>query len=295
MIKKLLFITFIIISVLVSSHNTLAQDDDSGSQQDTTITKKETRRVNRIEARKNMKQHLTVSINTTYAYLETQLRFITPKGLLSFQLGLENNLRLPDKRWLVSGNIIYRITPRSGLFGMYYGLKRNSNFQLQDDIILPGDTIFAGTGGSLYFQTDVYSFGYLFTILETKKTFLAAFINMYMMNIKAGIKVNPYDRNYSYQFLAPLPNLGLIMDFRLKRWLELYGGFGIFFINNIDGFSSTIHDFYFYTSFKPVKWLGISVGYRVFDVSVIEHIDDGYRLDISYNFQGPSAALYFKF
>jgi len=211
-------------------------------------------------------------------------------------VGLEKNLGLEDRSWIISGNLIYRITPRSGLFGMYYGLKRQSTYTVKEDIIFPKDTIKAGSYISPFFTTYVYSFGYLLSILDTEKSFLGVFFNVYLMDIKTGIASNINTRlDLNYRFLAPLPNFGLVMDFKFAKWFHLYGGFGIFFVNNIDGVGGAVYDMQVYATFMPTKWLGLSLGFQGFNVNVTGNLEDDFKMDITYNFKGPSAGVSFKF
>ncbi len=257
--------------------------------------KKETKKEQRKTARKNLKPHFRLSMSATYAFLETQVRFITQGGLLSFQVGLEKNLKMPDKQVFFSGSMIYRITPRSGLYAMFYGLNRKTKHVLNEDIYLPNDTLFAGSYVSAFFNTEVYSFGYMFSILTHEKSFLGAYFNVYLMNIRTGFKSDIFkDRDYNYQFLAPLPNIGLLMDFELQKWFHLNGSIGIFFVNSIDGVGGSIQDFHFYTSFYPAKWLALSIGYQVFNV-VVTSREENYLLNVSYNFKGPSFNMIFRF
>jgi hypothetical protein len=261
---------------------------------DTVMAKKAVRKEQRKIARQNLNPHFRLSFNSTYSFLSTQLRFITPSGLISFQVGLEDNLGLQDKDWIFSSNIVYRITPRSGLFGMYYGLNRNSTFTLKNDIYLPNDTIKAGSFIRPYFNTQVFSIGYLFSILTAEETFLAAYFNLYIMNLKTGIQTNLPIQDFNYHFLVPLPNIGLLMDFKLQKWLHLMGGLGVFFLNDINGLGGNTHEFYVYLSFQPTKWFGVNVGYQEFYVFVREYLDD-YNMNIKYDFNGPSMSLKFLF
>jgi hypothetical protein len=157
---------------------------------DTTQTRKEIKKAKKEEERKKLKHHFILNFSTTYAFLKTQVRFITPNGLLSFQVGLEKNLKMPDRQMFFSGSMIYRITPRSGLYAMYYGLKRETTHVLNEDIYLPKDTIFAGSYVNAFFNTQVYSFGYLFSILSQEKSFLGVYFNVYLMDIGTGLKSN---------------------------------------------------------------------------------------------------------
>ena len=259
-----------------------------------TPPEKEEKKATRKEAKKEIKQHFIFNVKTNYAFLQTQLRFTTPQGLLSFQMGLERNLGLEAQNWIVSADLVYRITHRSGLYGMYYGLKRKGTYTIKEDIIFPEDTIKAGSYIAPFFNTYVFSLGYLFSILDTKKSFLAVFFNVYMMDIKTGVKSDFLKRDLNYRFLAPLPNFGMVMDFKFSEWFHLYGGFGIFFVNNINGLHGSVYDIQVFANFQPAKWLGLSIGYQGFNVSVTSYVDD-FKMNITYNFRGPSAGLSIKF
>jgi hypothetical protein len=142
---------------------------------------------------------------------------------------------------------------------------------------LPKDTIFAGTSINTYFYTNIYSFGYLFTILDKNNTYLGAFANLYIMNVRTGIKSEPRDYWQEYQILAPLPFFGMIVDIELVKWVHLSGSIGTLYINDINGFGSTINDFSILLSFFPAKWLVMNVGYQSFNLNVHEKTDNNYN------------------
>ncbi len=149
--------------------------------------------------------------------------------------------------------MLLRITKGSGIYGMYYRLNRKHNFVLRDDIIVPEDTLTAGTAVSPFFNTEVYSLGYLFTILQKDKVFLGSFFNLYIMNIYTGFESN---------------------DERFDR--------------------GKINDLNLALSFLPAQWLGISLGFQVFDIIVYSYEDD-YSMEVTYNFKGPALSLTVKF
>ena len=292
LILNILFLSFITVGCISLPAQEIFYSSLSA---DTTLTKKEIKKAKKKEARENLKPHFLLNMSTTYAFLETQVRFITPGGLLSFQVGLEENLKMPDQRVFISGSMIYRITPRSGLYGMYYGLKRETKHVLDRDIYLPKDTIFAGSYVKSFFNTQVYSFGYLFSILTQEKSFLGVYFNVYLMNIRTGLESSIIqNREYTYQFLAPLPNVGLLMDFELKKWFHLNGNIGAFFVNSIDGVGGNIQDLHFYASFYPAKWVALSPGFQVFNVQITSR-EENYLLRVSYNIKGPSFDVTFRF
>jgi len=244
--------------------------------------------------KKEFKPRVAINVQTMYAFLDTDLSFSTPNGLLSFQVNFENNLKMVERSFIISGSMVLRLNEGSGIYAMYYHLNRKHDFILQDDIIVPDDTLTAGSKVSPFFNTEVYSLGYLFTILQKEDLFLGSFINLYFMNIYTGFESNVSRFDKRYRFLAPFPNFGLITDYVLYEWVRLSGSIGIFFVNEINGIGGKVNDFNFAVTFLPTKWLGVSIGFQVFDILVYQKLDS-YKMEVNYNFKGPSFNMNIKF
>ncbi len=221
------------------------------------------------------------------------MRFEGPYGLLSAQVDFERHLGLEDRKSILSGSFLYRITPRSGLFATYYRLYRSKSYNLDYDIIFLQDTIKAGEIIGGYFNTDVFSIGYMLSILKNENSFLGAYFNVYLQNVKAGITSEVFDFHKSTGILAPLPNIGILAIFQLKKWLTISGGIGMFFVN-AQGLNGSFNDIHAIVEFNPAKWVGISVGYYLFDVKVSWPVED-FRAHAAYNYSGPSLGLSFRF
>jgi hypothetical protein len=287
--KEFIFTTlFIGISLL-----TYSQSEDNINKIDSISSKKKLRQSRRRIEKENLKTHFYITANATFASIQSQLSFEPPSKLYRIQIDLEEHLGLVSSKWFFNTNIIYRITPGSGLFGQYYGLSRSSPIVLEEDIIFPGDTIKAGTLNSAFFDTQVFSLGYLLSILKEDKAFLGAYFNVYVMKIKTGITSDVFGVDERVDFFAPWPNFGLAMAFELRPWLNLSGNIGVFFIN-IDDHSGAIHDLTGTISFSPRPWIGINLGVTVFDLS-IEVPDQQFKTFIDYTFSGPTVGLTFRF
>jgi len=272
-------------AIEVDSLTTLAIDTTAKP----VISKKQQRR----QARKDLKQHFFINIGITFAKLHSTVRFEGPEGLLSTQVGLERHLGLASQKNIYFTTFIYRITPRSGLFASYYGLNRNNAYQLQNDIIFKGDTLKKGSLIQAYFNTQVFSIGYLLSILKSENSFLGVYFNAYLINVTTGVNSEVLDFDKSVGVIAPLPNFGMLAIFSLKKWLSLSGGMGIFFLNT-NGLNGTFVDMNFHMAFKPAKWLSLNIGYQVFNVTAGFPVDS-FRAIIDYNFSGPSAGIAFRF
>jgi hypothetical protein len=83
------------------------------------------------------------------------------------------------------------------------------------------------------------------------------------------------------------------MIFEFTPWLNFTGNFG-FFHANIDGHKGSINDIGASVVFSPTPWLGLSLGYNVFDV-LVEVPDANFRTIIEYNYSGPNLGLTLRF
>jgi len=284
----LTFIIFFSTTSLFAQYNFFSNQDifteNSLTQEEKKLPNKE----------KKFKRYVTINVQAMYAFLDTDLRFSTPSGLLSFQVNFEENLKMVERSFIISGSMILRLSEKNGIYAMYYHLNRKHNFILQDDIIVPGDTLAAGSKVSPFFNTEVYSLGYLLTLLQKEDLFIGSFINLYIMNIYTGFESNLSKFDKRYRFLAPFPNFGIITDYMLNDWMRLSGSLGIFFVNEIKGVGGKINDFYLAVTFLPAKWLGVSIGFQVFDILVYQKLDS-YKMEVNYNFKGPSFNINIKF
>jgi hypothetical protein len=188
---------------------------------------------------------------------------------------------------------LYRITPRSGLFGQYYSLNREHTKVTDQDIIFEDDTIPTGTSAGYYFNTGVVSIGYMFTLLEKRKLFFGMYFNAYILKLKVGVNSARLDIKEEVKFFAPLPDIGILFSYRITHWLDLDLTTGMFYLK-VGEFVGWLHNFNGIFVFRPTKWLGLSIGYQAFNVHVVV-LDDNYNATISYGFRGPTIGAVFKF
>ncbi len=208
-------------------------------------------------------------------------------------MGLEDDMGLPNSKYFFTGSFIWRITPRSGIYAHYYGINRSDTYTTDKDFIFLDDTIPSGTSNTVFFNTHITSGGYLLSIFDEPKAFLGAYFNIFFMGIGTGVHSNSSDSDPSIKFTAPLPNFGLVMNFSLTKWLELYGDIGFFTIN-MDTFSGTIFNLNAGATFIATRWLGFNLSYQEFNVDV-SIPNQTVNTTIDYNFRGPSLGLFFVF
>ena len=291
--KKLTLFLISMAAFLIISQNLLAQNM---YVPDTTLTHKERKAAKKEFLKKQLhasKSRLIIKGDYVFAHLNTQVKFTGPKDVLSATIKLEENLGLPQNRAFFSGSVLYRFNPSSGLYAQYYGLNRESKGSTDQDYIFLGDTIKAGTNHTTFFNTQVFSLGYLLSILQHRKAVVGVYFNVYIMALKTGISADIDQINAELNTLLPLPNFGIVGTIHLKNWLAVGGNLGLFGLS-ISSFGGYITTFAFEVTFKPIHWLGIDVKYESFDVAV-DFKSNEIDTQVDYKFHGPAVGLTLEF
>ena len=296
--RQQLKFTFLILFIYTTS---FAQNIDNKNDKNLndTVTKKE----NRIEQKKQKKTELkesqhrfNIKVTSVFADLSTDVSFtLPPDGLFSANLSLEDNFGLDDKKVFVLGSFLYFITPRSGLYAQYYNISRENTHTTEKEYTFLDHTIPIGSELTGYFDTKVFSLGYLLTVMRDKKVFLGIYLNVFFMDLQTGVYTSTYFIDEEVKLFLPLPNVGIIAHFELKPWLYFDGNIGFFSVTLQDiPFAASIYNVSAALVFKPAKWLGISASYEMFTVDV-DFNTDNIPTNIDYNFQGPALGLSFNF
>ena len=260
------------------------------------LSKRESRKQFRKEWRQDvhaLNRRFFFRCNLIYANLETRLSFHVLGNFLTASIGIEEDLGFPDKSLLVSGSFLGRITPRSGIYAEYYGLNRSVNYLAERDIIFLKDTIPAGTTGGAFFNTRMFSAGYIFSVMKSPDSFLGIYLNALLMKLSTGMHIDYQDYNEESVAVLPNPTFGLLMAFRITDDLTFNGSVGFFAFRN-NALDESLYHFNISLNYRPVSWLGLSLSYQEFDIKVIfpeENVD----VQVDYNYSGPSFGIDFSF
>ena len=276
---------FFIASTVVYAQHKHANSSDS-------LSHKQIKKQKREEFRKTHQMNM-IKLSAVNASMDTEIAFKFLNNIFSVNLGMEDDLGLPDTRAFFNGAYAHRFNKRSGIFAQYYGIKRSKDYVLDQDIIFLEDTIKAGVLGSSYFETQVFSAGYLLTLLQDERTFLAFYFNIYLMQLRTGIDTDLVAVDAKLKYALPLPDVGLLFLFEFTKWLHFDFNLG-FFQLNLKDFDGMLYDLSARLAFKPVKNFGITLSYQVFDIRV-NWLFENIPTTVDYNFKGPGLGLNFSF
>ena len=261
------------------------------------LTKKEHRKEvkeKRKAALKESHERFVIKGSSVFADLSTDLVFGIPytDGFLSGNLSLEDDFGLASQKTFFTGSFTY-------LLGLALNPTIQNNHTTAKEYIFLGQPIPAGTDITAYFNTQVFSIGYLLTILRDSKVFFGAYFNVFLIDLGTGVYTKERRIDETIDLLLPLPNFGFIATFEITHWLYFDAAIGFFALDINDiYFSGSVYNVNTALVFKPIDWLGLTLGYEMFDVNVSDRYDIGdtyIPYSIKYHFSGPSLGLSFNF
>ena len=246
------------------------------------------------DSTKNLKRNrFQVQINGIYAILETNLRFESATGVLGVKINFEDNLGMDKYRIMPMVQARFNIKGRHNLFGLYYGLPRDSYFVTKKDIEFGDRFIEAGTEISSYFNTNVYSLGYMYDAVSDSRSRLGLFVNFYILTVASGVSSNTQPIDENFRVTAPLPNFGAQAYYRISDWFGVSGLFSLFFLS-IDDYAGSIHTLGGQMDFYLNRWLELGLGYYLFDLN-LEVSKEQFTGLFDYLYQGPYLSVGFRF
>jgi len=231
-----------------------------------------------------------------WARLDTQVRLDSSDGrtgtVIDFEstLGMDENDRLP----MMLG--YYRVAKNHRLAFGYFRLNRNGA-AVSDAPIRFGDEIFpANLPLSSFFDVDVYSLSYAYSLIHDEKKELAFNIGLQFQDIETGISGNlgPSILSEDADVVAPLPTFGGSFDYAFnEKWVftSLLGVFAIELdLGDDSEFVGEIVQLNVGVAYKAFKNVGFGLQYNYFRVDVDVN-DPDWMGFLKYEYRGPVLAV----
>lgn len=235
-------------------------------------------------------------INTfvTWADMNSGIAITGPKGVLGARLSLENFLGF-DKYFAVPSFMFkYSFTRRSSIYAEFYNIRRSVNYDLNKvfefgDITVPID---AGII-KLYFNTAIWSVGYRYSFINSKRANLSFFFNIYVLRIATGLDYDKENIIRNYAFTAPLPSLGYQFSYDMSEKFRFTASTSFFFLE-LNDFGGFINNSRLSVDYKAFDWLKAGLGFNYFNLQV-KTSESAFKTDIEYSYYGPALYTVFVF
>ena len=232
--------------------------------------------------------------------LDTKVRLDSSTGIIGTEIDFESTLGMDDNDLLPLVLGYYRVAKKHRISFQYFRLDRHGN-SVSDAPIRFGDVIFpANLPLSSFFNVDVYSFGYSYSLIHDEKKELAFNVGLQFQDIEMGIAGNlgPGFIREDADVVAPLPTFGGTFDYAISdKWIftSLVGVFALEIDFGDDSkFSGEILQINTGVAYKAFKNVAFALQYNYFRVDV--DVDDSdWMGSLKYEYRGPvlAVAVYF--
>ena len=228
--------------------------------------------------------------------LDTKVRLDSSTGIIGTQIDFESTLGMDDNDLLPLVLGYYRVAKKHRITFQYFRLDRHGN-SVSDAPIRFGDVIFpANLPLSSFFNVDVYSVGYSYSLIHDEKKELAFNVGLQFQDIEMGISGNlgPGLIAEETDVVAPLPTFGGTFDYAISdKWIftSLVGVFGIEIDFGDDSkFSGEILQINTGVAYKAFENVAFALQYNYFRVDV--DVDDtDWMGSLKYEYRGPVLAI----
>jgi hypothetical protein len=228
--------------------------------------------------------------------LDTQVRLDSSTGMAGTEIDFESTLGMDDTERLPLILGYYRVAKKHRINFQHFRLSRHGN-SVSDLPIRFGDVTFpANLPLSSYFEVDVYSFGYSYSLIRDKKMELAFSVGLQIQDIEIGIagSVGPGLIAEDADVVAPMPTFGASFDYAISdKWIfsSLVGVFGLDIDFGDDSeFSGNIIQINTGFAYKAFKNVAFALQYNYFRVDVDVN-DADWSGTLKYRYSGPVLAI----
>jgi len=177
----------------------------------------------------------------------------------------------------------------------WFSIDREGSDQIGDDITIEDAngnpvTIEAGTQVEGHFDLDIYELAYSYSFFQDERVDLAASLGFYVMPMDFGLSaVGVVDQSGSQDFTAPLPVLGLRMDFALTPQWFIRTGAQVFYAE-YETFEGGVLNIHAAMEYNPWTHVGFGLGFDTLNIR-LESSDEDYpavdlRGEVDFNYAG---------
>jgi hypothetical protein len=183
----------------------------------------------------------------------------------------------------------------------WFGFRRDGSRTIGEDIHYKDkdgndQVITAGTHVESFFDFDIYQLAYSYSFFQDDRIDLAGSLGLYVMPIDFGFNATGLiSVGGSESFTAPLPVLGVRIDFAITPKWYFRSGLEVFYLE-IGEFAGSILDANVAIEYLPWKHFGFGLGFDSLNVKVEADGDDYPGIDFKgeVNFHYTGLQLYAK-
>ncbi|MDA6072540.1 hypothetical protein NJT12_23240 [Flavobacterium sp. AC] len=227
----------------------------------------------------------------------TEIEVGTNNGNRGTKIDLENDLGFSKSSASFMATFDWRISKRSRLGFEYFALDRSSTKTLEKDITFGENTYHINTRVTAFFDVQIARIAYGYAFLVKPKYEIGLLIGAHVLFTDLGLRVdaNQAVTEYrdSFNFTAPLPDVGIWGEFVLTKRFGLYvnANYLALKIDDIDG---RIISYNLSLLYNVHKNFSLTAGYTGlnFKVDAVEKRLNGF---LKWGYNGPTLAAAYTF
>ena len=223
--------------------------------------------------------------------------------------GLGVSVDMEDLLGLDTTNLAFRVDAswrftdnrRHRLDFKWFSFRRDGSRTIGQDIHYEDEdgndqVIKAGTHVESFFDFDIYQLAYSYSFFQDDRIDLAGSLGLYVMPIDFGLTATGLvNVGGSENFTAPLPTLGVRVDFAITPKWYFRSGLQVFYLE-IGEFAGSIIDTQVAIEYLPWKHFGFGLGFDSLNVHIEADEEDYPKIDFKgeVNFHYTGLLLYAK-
>jgi len=213
-------------------------------------------------------ERFSLKLGGYLADLDSSVRIGSSTLGLGASVDVEKALGMESSMSVFRAEASYRFgSTRRHIFNLkYYDFRRSASKTLDAQIEWEGTTYPIGTTVESYYNIGVLKAGYGYAFFQDDRLSLAASIGLFITPIDVGISAAGVGSEEE-EIIAPLPVVGLNLDFAITPKLFLKQSLEVFYLE-IGDFKGAITSLTIACEYNAWKNVGFGLGYDVFNLNI---------------------------
>lgn len=227
---------------------------------------------------------------------------VVKKNGVGGAINLQNLLEMEEKTEVFRAEAIYKFNAKHKLEFTYFSLKNSSSKTINKEFTdLNGQTVEVGAAVTLNFDTDIYKINYIYSAYQTNKLDLTFRAGLHITGITTGMKgyiaieegtTSSYT-NQEIAITAPLPVLGLGLDYKISNSFKVKYNIDYFFMSYED-VRGVMTDTVLALDYTYNKYIGFGVGVNSTKMRIKKRTE-GKDFELRHEVAGALAYLIFSY
>lgn len=287
---------FLILFYLFFINATGQTSDSTAIKSSATLTSDDT--FNQKELGSWQKHRFAIKLGAFFPFNNTDVKVGNNNGNNGTRIDFEKDLGFSSfsSSFIIDGT--WRASRRSSFGLQYYYLGRNSTKTIERDIHF-GDNVYpAQATVTANFNTQIARFYYGYAFISKPKIEVGALVGSHLLITDMSLKL---ETNFSeggrfknsYNFVTPLPDLGLWGNFGIAKKMNLFANINYFYIESGE-YTGSIFSYSIAFSYDLNKNLGLELAYTGLNFDIEKQKND-LNGDLKWGYNGPSITLSYSF